>query len=78
MVVVSCVFLSDVYPYICVYAAHQKYILLCKNAWLLVSLRRFDPLATRILLRMSMKWAKKVDDPRFFFEFHIRILKVTC
>ena len=41
-------------------------------------LRRFDPLATRILLRMSMKWAKKVDDPRFFFEFYIRILKLIC
>ena len=24
------------------------------------------PLATRILLRMSMKWAKKVGDPNFF------------
>ena len=33
----------------------------------IVILRRFDPFATRILLRMSMKWAKKVDDPRFFW-----------
>ena len=39
---------------------------------------RKDTLATRIFLRMWAKWAKKVDDPRFFFEFHIRILKVIC
>ena len=33
------------------------------------TLRRHGLLATPILLRMSMKWAKKVGDPRFFFNF---------
>ena len=32
----------------------------------------------RILQRISMKWAKKVNDPPIIFEFHIRILKVIC
>ena len=37
-------------------------------------LRRYGPLATCIHLRMWAKWAKNIDDPRFF----IRILKVIC
>ena len=38
---------------------------------------RYGYVATRILLRMSIKWAQKVGDPNFFL-FHIRILKVIC
>ena len=53
----------------------EKLTLFTRKGILRLRLRRYGPLTTRILLRMSMKWAKKVDDPHFF-EFHIRILKV--
>ena len=51
----------------------------CLNSYTsMLMLMRYSPLFTRILQRMSMKWVKKVDEPRFSFDVHIRILKVIC